>query len=142
MVDFMQWGDANNGREAVAVAKGIWEDDAFLSGSGPFVYNGDGSQTGIEPWGEGTLSINDAFLNNALAIYPNPATDVITIKQTQEISLKNITFYDMTGRLIATRDLPNTFSGDISLKGFSGGIYTLLLSDNDGRTLIRKFIKQ
>ncbi|NNC70873.1 MAG: hypothetical protein HKN90_08645, partial [Flavobacteriaceae bacterium] len=62
MVDFMQWGDANNGRESVAVAKGIWENDAFMNGTGPFVYNGDGTQNGIEFWAEGTLSTNDEFL--------------------------------------------------------------------------------
>lgn len=142
MVDFMQWGDANNGRESVAVAKGIWENDAFLPGSGPFVYNGDGTQNGIEAWGEGTLSVNDLFLNDALAIYPNPTNDVISIKKNQDINLKKVVLYDMSGSVVTSGDFNKGFSEDISLKSFSGGVYTLMLSDDKGRMLIKKIIKQ
>ena len=32
MVDFVQWGSSGNGRESVAVAKGIWSAGEFVSG--------------------------------------------------------------------------------------------------------------
>ncbi len=51
MVDFVQWGSANNGRESVAVSKGIWPDDGFV----PAVAAGhsieyDGSGNGPANW--------------------------------------------------------------------------------------------
>ncbi len=50
MVDFFQWGSAGNGRESVAVSKGIWSAGDFAEGSGPFVYTGDGVENGVSIW--------------------------------------------------------------------------------------------
>jgi len=50
LVDFFQWGSAGNGREGVAVEKGIWEEGDFAMGMGPFVYTGDGLETGLAIW--------------------------------------------------------------------------------------------
>ncbi len=53
MLDFVQWGSANNGRESVAVSKGIWPDNGFV----PAVAAGhsieyDGSGNGPENWAD------------------------------------------------------------------------------------------
>jgi hypothetical protein len=50
MVDFMQYGAGGQGRENVAVAAGIWAAGTFLTGSGPWYYTGNGSETGIAFW--------------------------------------------------------------------------------------------
>lgn len=142
MVDFMQWGDAGNGRESVANTKGIWTSGEFLAGSGPFYYTGNGTENGASSWAQGTLNTNDEFLNSALTIYPNPVKENITIQELQNVRLKSAVFYDMTGKLITTRNLTNTFTGNISLKNLNSGIYTLKVSDDKGRTITRKIIKQ
>ena len=60
MVDYMQWGKAGNGRESVAVSKGIWTLGDYVSGQGPFVYTGDGNQNGNSYWSiDGSGSSDD-----------------------------------------------------------------------------------
>jgi hypothetical protein len=43
MIDFVQWGGAGNGRESVAVAKGIWQAGSFLEKGFLLKYNGNGT---------------------------------------------------------------------------------------------------
>ncbi|MCH8329865.1 MAG: T9SS type A sorting domain-containing protein [Bacteroidetes bacterium] len=50
MVDFTQWGSGGNGRESVAVAKGIWTAGDFIAGNPPYNYTGNGSQDGVTFW--------------------------------------------------------------------------------------------
>ena len=46
----MQFGVSGSQRESVAVAAGIWGAADTISGDGPYVYTGDGSQTGVTFW--------------------------------------------------------------------------------------------
>jgi hypothetical protein len=50
--DFTQWGSGGNGRESIAVAKGIWESNTFLSPNELpfFYYTGSGSEDGALFW--------------------------------------------------------------------------------------------
>ena len=59
MVDFTQWGSGGNGRESVAVAKGIWSTGDFICGSDPFNYIGDGTQNGLNYWIASTTPVLD-----------------------------------------------------------------------------------
>lgn len=43
MIDFVQWGGAGNGRESVAVTKGIWQAGVFLEKGFSLKYNGNGT---------------------------------------------------------------------------------------------------
>ena len=59
MQDFLQWGDAGNGRESVAVSKGIWTAGEFISAPAPYAYTGNGtSENGKSFWGT-VLGIDD-----------------------------------------------------------------------------------
>ncbi len=143
MVDFMQWGDAGNGRESVANTAGIWTTGNFLAGSGPFIYNGDGSQNGITFWQEGTLSIRDVILNASLSIYPNPVVETLKIKKLQNINLKIASIFDISGRLISSVDLTQTISEKrIALNSITKGIYFIRITDDQGGTIAKKFIKE
>ncbi len=51
MVDFIQWGSGGNGRENVAVAKGIWTAGQFVNATGTAIYyGGTGSENGLSNW--------------------------------------------------------------------------------------------
>jgi hypothetical protein len=50
MVCFMQYGAGDQGREDVAVSAGLWVEDTFITGAGPYIYIGDGTQSGVEFW--------------------------------------------------------------------------------------------
>lgn len=143
MEDFMQWGDAGNGRESVANTANIWTTGNFLAGSGPFIYNGNGSQNGVSFWQTGTLHINDDFLNATLSIYPNPTTKNLIIKKTQNIELNKATIYDIAGRLLNTIDLTKTtVENKISLNTISKGIYFIRITDNNSNTVTKRFVKE
>jgi len=50
MVDFMQYGDFGLGREGVAEQAGLWIPGTFLSGNGPWIYTGNGTESTIAFW--------------------------------------------------------------------------------------------
>lgn len=52
LVDFMQFNGSytTNGREDVAVAKGIWTAGEFVVGESTFEYTGDGDEIGLSFW--------------------------------------------------------------------------------------------
>ncbi len=142
MIDFMQWGDAGNGRESVANTAGIWTAGDFLTGSGPFVYTGNGNENGVSFWTTGTLSVADAFLNTAVSIYPNPTDTDLNIKKLQNIELNKAAIFDITGRLVSTSNLAQTSSEKaIPLSHLSKGIYIIKITDKQGGSISKKFIK-
>ncbi|MEO9483920.1 MAG: hypothetical protein ABJG47_10760 [Ekhidna sp.] len=79
LVDFMQFNGSytTNGREDVAVAKGIWTAGEFVEGVSSFAYDGDGDQNGADQW------IGDALApqeSNVRIITVDPAGDLVTLK--------------------------------------------------------------
>ena len=52
MLDFLQFGDDVDaaGREDVAVAAGIWIENEYINGVGPYTYDGDGDTNGLSQW--------------------------------------------------------------------------------------------
>jgi len=142
MVDFAQWGSGGNGRESVAVSKGIWSAAEFITGLDPFTYNGDGTQNGLSFWE-----------------VSNPA--VTTIEPTSAISGRTVTIFGAhfdptpnnntvifggvaatinsgtTGKLVVT--VPSTMPGPIEVivsntNGSSNSIinFTIIASNQGG----------
>lgn len=142
MLDFMQYGASGIGREGVANTAGIWTTGNFLVGTGPFFYNGNGTQNGVTFW-DTTLSLNDEILNAALSIYPNPTNTVLNIKKLQHIDLNEAVIYDVTGRLLSAIDLTQTISEKtIALDKISKGIYFIRITDSQGGIIAKQFIKE
>lgn len=52
MVDFIEWGSGDMGREDVAVSAGLWIEDVFVPTPGPFYYIGDGLLNGPAQWSQ------------------------------------------------------------------------------------------
>jgi hypothetical protein len=50
MVDFVQWGGAGIGREAVAASKGIWTAGTYISDGPEYCYTGTGKENGEPQW--------------------------------------------------------------------------------------------
>jgi hypothetical protein len=51
MVDFVQYGAPNLGRQNIAVSAQLWVEGTFITGSGPWVYTGTGAENGVNFWG-------------------------------------------------------------------------------------------
>ena len=90
MEDFTQWGSGGNGREPVAVAKGIWTAGTFITGDAPYYYIGNGTQYFVTAWRStfaNPLACDDLFFseyiegssnNKALEIF-NPTSSPVSL---------------------------------------------------------------
>ena len=79
--------------------------------------------------------INQVTDDNAIAIYPNPATDVLIIK-TENIQAQSITVYDVDGRIIY--HLP--FKTEVDVHALSSGVYFVEVSSTQG-VARKRFVK-
>ncbi len=70
------------------------------------------------------LGINEDKLNAGIKVYPNPTKGDFFISNDGTINLEKVIVYDVSGRLIAQRDISNTSRlKTISLKSASKGMY-------------------
>ncbi|MCF6213613.1 MAG: T9SS type A sorting domain-containing protein [Flavobacteriaceae bacterium] len=139
MLDYLQWGTGGfSGRESVAVAKGIWTSGTFLGSTGPYFYNGNGTQNGMSFWSNTVLGIKDIAFGNQTYIYPNPTKNSINIKNGSNQKIIRTELFDILGKqIILNRNLVNS----ISLSKLSSGIYYIRLTGNLGAVSYKKIIK-
>ncbi len=73
-----------------------------------------------------------------LTFYPNPATDLLTISDTSEISA--IEIYDISGKNVLSQDL-NVKKTDLNISKLKTGMY-ILKTNSNGKSQSFKFIKK
>ncbi|MBK8415559.1 MAG: T9SS type A sorting domain-containing protein [Bacteroidetes bacterium] len=80
------------------------------------------------------------FQNNIqLSIYPNPATDKLTIQS--EENLSSVIIYDLQGKIVYQTSESDENSLDIDLNNFNSGTYITKITNSTGNSLTEKFIK-
>lgn len=85
------------------------------------------------------LNVVDNELVGELEIYPNPATDFITIMNNKYPNLR-YEMYDVVGKMVSKGQLQET-NNAISVQQFKEGIYFLNLTDSDtGDAITKKII--
>ena len=77
----------------------------------------------------------DEYVNNEAIIYPNPATDNVSIKGVDEISLVEI--FNLQGQLVKTESNSNT----ISIKDLANGVYMMKVTSANGASM-HKVVKK
>lgn len=85
------------------------------------------------------LSTSDFENNNTFKIFPNPATNSITITVPDTLLNQNILFYNSLGQLVAENKIESILQ-NISLTNLSSGLYFYSISSNQN-TIQGKFIK-
>jgi len=136
MIDFFQWGSNGNGRESVAVSKGIWTTGDFISTTGPYFYNGDGSQNGLSFWSNSTLTVADVFFSNQTFIFPNPVKDILTINI--KTNQAKVTVFDYLGKSLLQKTI-NKSKNTIDLSNLKTGIYFIRIQ-SDAKVGTKKLI--
>ena len=87
-----------------------------------------------------TAGINESFLNsNALKIYPNPATDNLTIELQNSNIKQKVEIIDISGKTIYSSYILN--KATINISKFSKGVYTIKVY-LDKNIDIKKFVKE
>ncbi|MEY8870812.1 T9SS type A sorting domain-containing protein [Meridianimaribacter flavus] len=82
-----------------------------------------------------TLSVANNNIENDLKVFPNPTSDMLTIKTSYDID--KVELYDMLGK----RVMKKTNSSELNLNSLSDGIYLLEIYINNVRT-VKRIIKQ
>lgn len=87
----------------------------------------------------GTLNINnETLINNSLIIYPNPASENITIKNLKNIDNQIVQIYNVLGSLV--KEIELTTTNQINISDLTNGVYFVKFKNDPQKTL--KFIKK
>lgn len=85
------------------------------------------------------LSTNE-FLNSKFEIYPNPTVDIITIKNDENILIKNIDIIDLNGRIIKSIKLEEQ-NTTLNIDFLASGTYLLNIKTDQG-TAVKRIVKK
>jgi hypothetical protein len=80
-----------------------------------------------------SLSVDDAFLNEAIRIYPNPSNGQIFITHDNNLNLKSLTIFELSGRKVADFNLLGTSNRkEVNLQNLSKGMYLINIYSEGG----------
>lgn len=77
------------------------------------------------------LSTNDV-LAGAFGIYPNPASDVVSVKNTKNIQINTISLTDLNGRIVLKNAANVAGDTQINVSDLSAGIYLMTVETAQG----------
>lgn len=90
---------------------------------------------------ENCLSVGiDAQEEVEFNLYPNPANDVLNLQTDASINLINIS--DMAGRTVMTQSLSGATNTRLDVSSMESGVYLLTVTDMNGITTSRRWIKK
>ena len=81
----------------------------------------------------------EEFSTNKIVLYPNPASEQLTISNIDLSTIKNVSIVSMLGKVIKNVKLTND---TISIASLSEGIYILAIETIDGKKYTERFIKK
>ncbi|WP_142784274.1 T9SS type A sorting domain-containing protein [Changchengzhania lutea] len=77
------------------------------------------------------LSVEEKQLEQAINMYPNPASGIIYIENSSSILLEKVMIYDISGRFISQFDIANgARTKSINLESVSAGLYFVNIHSN------------
>ena len=77
---------------------------------------------------------------NVFSISPNPATDVISVSNATNVTLKNITISDINGRVVRNVAYENVSNVDLKISDLAAGMYIINIASDKGIET-KKFMK-
>jgi hypothetical protein len=88
------------------------------------------------------LGTNESTLDKDLAVYPNPADNVVNLVNKTNISLEKMMIYDINGKLVNQTDL-RTMQGQtaVDVSSFAPGVYVVQIIGDNAST-VKRLIKE
>ena len=88
------------------------------------------------------LGTEDNELNNAIALYPNPANEQVTISNSSNIALETAMIYDLNGKLVSQINLQNMQSEKvIDVSAYATGVYMVYITGEQS-SVVKRLIKK
>lgn len=139
MLDFFQYGSGGNGREAIAVAKGIWGAGDFLPYEldHTYAYIGTNLENGIAYWDSAVLSVADErMILSDIVLSPNPVSSSFQVLSSIPFQLRKVEIYTITGALVGTvtSDLKK-----INVQNLHSGLY-LIKFHSENQQIVKKIM--
>ena len=89
---------------------------------------------------EGNILSTTDFNINTVSIYPNPASNNLNVKSSNNSYIKNISIYDLKGSIALTKNISGLTETNISINSLQTGIYMVKVSSAKGTSIIKKLI--
>lgn len=92
--------------------------------------------------GQKVLSTSDIVLEKEIALYPNPAKNIVTLKNNGNHLIDAVRVYDIQGRVVVQRTaLSETKEITLSLEGMAAGSYFVEIKAKGNIRAVKKLIK-
>ena len=88
---------------------------------------------------DSSLSSSD-FENNGFSLFPNPARETFTIKSPTNNLATKADVFDLTGKLLFTKELNNNSENTIATTSLSKGVYLISIATTNGTNYTTKLI--
>lgn len=88
------------------------------------------------------LGTHESSLDNGLALYPNPATNLVNLANKTNISLDKMMIYEINGRLVSQTDL-RAMQGEkaVDVSSLAAGVYVVQIIGENAST-VKRLIKK
>jgi hypothetical protein len=93
----------------------------------------------VKVFGDSTVGISTLEMDGFYMISPNPANDLINISCSKKQNY-SVSIYNSIGKQIFNGSSINNSLNKIDLSSFSNGIYFVRLSNESGKSFIKKLI--
>lgn len=90
---------------------------------------------------DGVLGIPSQASLASLRLFPNPAKDVITLSNPNNLPLKEVQLYDVTGRLVKSVNVTNGLQHQMDISELASATYFLLITAENGQ-LTKQLVKE
>src|SRR5690554_6208670 len=88
----------------------------------------------------GELSIIDhSPAKNSITIYPNPASDVLTIQNDLDTKINKVQLVSSTGQIVLNKTI-NSFSTELDIKSIESGFYIIQIITEKGDLISKKIL--
>src|SRR5690554_2365141 len=86
------------------------------------------------------LSVNN-FVSSKFNIFPNPANDVVTVSNNENIGIEKLTVYDVNGKMVKKKNGEKENQIQLNISNLMSGTYLLHIKTNEG-TAVKKLVKK
>ena len=81
------------------------------------------------------------FISQKFSIYPNPATNVVNITNSENMLVNQVVIYDVLGKQLSTQSFTNEAEIQLNVENLASGTYMLHLQTNQGLA-VKKLVKK
>jgi len=84
---------------------------------------------------------NNEFITATFNVFPNPATNMVTITNNENIVVEQVTIYDISGKVINTQTFNKENEVQLNVEHLARGTYMLHIQTNEG-TAVKKLVRK